>query len=518
MKILRRRAGSPVKSCVSLYFCYCRVSAVRPAPVSSPVSLTSLSQSWMDRLRRSFRSSFRRREELQDESGGPVGGGRQWPADEAAVKTNSCSFEVKYLGSVEVISLLSWCSSLLPSTLFQVFESRGMQVCEEALKNLKNSKRRPIKGNLHISGDGLRVSDLETKGLVLDQTIEKVSFCAPDRNYEAGFSYICRDGTSRRWLCHGFLASKESGERLSHAVGCAFAICLEKKQKRDKECVVQMRYDHQQNTFTRFGSFRQGTITERLRDPQTFKAVEPPEAPAEPVSNPNAVARPKPSDLMYLRQASFRGGFGQLSGSSPFKRQFSLRLNELPSTLARQARDCETNNIQHFSPIKEDLETFSPPATTSQDQSSSLLLPTPAPPQPPQPPQPPLPPLPPQSLASSVNPWDHVPDQPLSRRPTSLKTDISLPLDDWLNSQQLSSLTLLQPEKSKPVVLSATKAQSLDSSFGTITSQTINQQQVDIEDPFDAEWVDLAMRKGTRIKASTNPFSEDAIKTFQLNM
>jgi len=93
-----------------------------------------------------------------------------------------------------------------------------------------------------------------------------------------------------------------------------------------------------------------------------------------------------------------------------------------------------------------------------------------------------------------------------------------LPLDDWLNSQQLSSLTLLQPEKSKPVVLSATKAQSLDSSFGTITSQTINQQQVDIEDPFDAEWVDLAMRKGTRIKASTNPFSEDAIKTFQLNM
>ena len=31
-----------------------------------------------------------------------MGGGRQWPADEAAVKTNSCSFEVKYLGSVEV--------------------------------------------------------------------------------------------------------------------------------------------------------------------------------------------------------------------------------------------------------------------------------------------------------------------------------------------------------------------------------------------------------------------------------
>ena len=58
----------------------------------------------------------------------------------------------------------------------KVFESRGMQVCEEALKLLKGSKRRPIKGTLHVSGDGLRVVDAETVGLVLDQTIEKVRY------------------------------------------------------------------------------------------------------------------------------------------------------------------------------------------------------------------------------------------------------------------------------------------------------------------------------------------------------
>lgn len=136
----------------------------------------------------------------------------------------------------------------------EVYESRGMQVCEEALKVLrvsllkkgmtshgaspnhfdllKNSRRRPVKGVLHISGDGLRVVEEETKvnrincchlksvltfplcspfkGLIVDQTIEKVSFCAPDRNHEKGFSYICRDGTTRRWMCHGFLASKDS--------------------------------------------------------------------------------------------------------------------------------------------------------------------------------------------------------------------------------------------------------------------------------------------------------------------
>ena len=65
----------------------------------------------MDRLRRSFRSSFRRRDDRGAESGAGAGeeegagaGGlaRMWPADEAAVKTNNCFFEVKYLGSVEV--------------------------------------------------------------------------------------------------------------------------------------------------------------------------------------------------------------------------------------------------------------------------------------------------------------------------------------------------------------------------------------------------------------------------------
>ena len=58
----------------------------------------------MDKLRRSFRQSFRRKDEKEcgeDPSQGPS---RQWPTDEVAVKSNNCSFEVKYLGSVEVRS------------------------------------------------------------------------------------------------------------------------------------------------------------------------------------------------------------------------------------------------------------------------------------------------------------------------------------------------------------------------------------------------------------------------------
>lgn len=106
------------------------------------------------------------------------------------------------------------------------------------------------------------------QGLIVDQTIEKVSFCAPDRNNDKAFAYICRDGTTRRWLCHAFLAVKETGERLSHAVGCAFAICLEKKQKREKDA-VQVTFNAEGTSFTRTGSFRPATLTERLADPQS---------------------------------------------------------------------------------------------------------------------------------------------------------------------------------------------------------------------------------------------------------
>ncbi|KAF4517362.1 hypothetical protein B566_EDAN014163 [Ephemera danica] len=271
----------------------------------------------MDRLRRSLRDSFRRRKEHVPESSKP----HVWQSDEAAVRAGTCSFHVKYLGCVEV------------------FESRGMQVCEEALKVLRNSRRRPVKAILYVSGDGLRVVEDETKGLIVDQTIEKVSFCAPDRNHDKGFSYICRDGTTRRWMCHGFLALKES--------------------KRDKECGVTMSFDPKNSTFTRTGSFRQASITERLQDPQECKpsaesdletfiqgwnevegggaqtqntSKEPP--PVKQVHNPFAIERPHATPSMLQRQGSFRG-FQSLSQASPFKRQLSLRISDLPSNLER---------------------------------------------------------------------------------------------------------------------------------------------------------------------------------------
>ena len=66
-----------------------------------------------------------------------------------------------------------------------------------------------------------------------------------------------------------------------------------------------------------------------------FPPTEP--VPVLPVSNPYAVERPHAPVGMFERQGSVRLQ-GRLSEASPFKRQYSLRLNELPSTLERQGR------------------------------------------------------------------------------------------------------------------------------------------------------------------------------------
>uniref|UniRef100_A0AAQ4QBJ8 Numb-like protein n=1 Tax=Gasterosteus aculeatus aculeatus TaxID=481459 RepID=A0AAQ4QBJ8_GASAC len=289
----------------------------------------------MNKLRQSLR---RKKPTYVPEASRP----HQWQADEEAVRKGKCNFPVRYLGLVEVE------------------ESRGMHVCEDAVKKLKVSGKKTVKAVLWVSADGLRVVDEKTKDLIVDQTIEKVSFCAPDRNYDKAFSYICRDGTTRRWMCHCFMALKDSGERLSHAVGCAFAACLERKQRREKECGVTASFDASRTSFVREGSFRSnpscqqscgGERDDKLQDqrkeqPPAVPALppgtaSPPEGAASPMERPepggpHAIPRRHAPIEQLVRQGSFRGFPALSQRNSPFKRQLSLRLNDLPSTLQRK--------------------------------------------------------------------------------------------------------------------------------------------------------------------------------------
>nr|XP_040055665.1 protein numb homolog isoform X4 [Gasterosteus aculeatus aculeatus] len=388
----------------------------------------------MNKLRQSFR---RKKDVYVPESSRP----HQWQTDEEAVRSGKCSFGVKYLGHVEVE------------------ESRGMHICEDAVKRLKTAGKKPVRAVLWVSADGLRVVDDKTKDLILDQTIEKVSFCAPDRNFERAFSYICRDGTTRRWICHCFMAVKDSGERLSHAVGCAFAACLERKQKREKECGVTATFDANRTTFTREGSFRVTTATEaaereevmrQLQDAKKETDVKVTGNSATGVTNPSvhpAGGSPSPSSSpppsmaslgpqviprrhapaeALARQGSFRG-FPVLSQTtSPFKRQMSLRMNELPSTMQRKSDFPMKNTVAEVEGESDSISSLCTQITSAfsgpPDPFSSAPMPKPA--SSPQSPVAPVngaspafsaaaaanpPVLPPALPARDTNPWTKTP-------------------------------------------------------------------------------------------------------------
>ena len=273
-------------------------------------------------------------------------------------------------------------------------------------------------------------------------------------------------------MCHAFFAVGDTGERISHAVGCAFGICLENKQKREKDS-VKVNYNERDSSFTRLGTFR--GLTDRLTDPQALKPSESPKlstgSNVDSSEAAFALERPRPSELMYQRQASFRG-LGQLSGNTPFKRaskgHTSLRLSDLPSNKDRVGMSLSE------SPILEDMELppsnleadtaslvtqssktldlltsddpphcysselaamltgSSTPALLGVDSSSNYSLSPP----------PSLPSLlhpvklggPGAEREKSENPWDNVPDQPALSCSSSDNTG-----DQWLNS--LTSLT-----------------------------------------------------------------------------
>ncbi|CAI5695694.1 unnamed protein product [Oreochromis niloticus] len=356
----------------------------------------------MNKLRQSFR---RKKDVYVPESSRP----HQWQTDEEAVRTGKCSFAVKYLGHVEVD------------------ESRGMHICEDAVKRLKTDRKffkgffskagkKPVRAVLWVSADGLRVVDDKTKDLILDQTIEKVSFCAPDRNFERAFSYICRDGTTRRWICHCFMAIKDSGERLSHAVGCAFAACLERKQKREKECGVTATFDTNRTTFTREGSFRVTTATEaaereevmrQLQDAkketevkvagnsaasvtnssvhQTGGSPSPSSSPplSVPMLGPQAIPRRHAPVEILHRQSSFRGFPALSQKTSPFKRQQSLRMNDLPSTMQRKSDFPMKNTVPELEGEGDSISSLCTQIATAfsgppEDPFSSAPMPKPA--------------------------------------------------------------------------------------------------------------------------------------------
>ncbi|CAK6965758.1 protein numb homolog isoform X4 [Scomber scombrus] len=213
------------------------------------------------------------------------------------------------------------------------------------------------------------------------------------------------------------MAIKDSGERLSHAVGCAFAACLERKQKREKECGVTATFDANRTTFTREGSFRVTTATEAAEREEVMRQLQDAKKAeidvkivgnsATSVTNPSAHqtgGSPSPSSSPPLsmsglgpqviprrhapaealaRQGSFRG-FPVLSQkTSPFKRQLSLRMNELPSTMQRKSDFPMKNTVPEVEGEGDSISSLCTQITSAfsgppEDPFSSAPMPKPA--------------------------------------------------------------------------------------------------------------------------------------------
>lgn len=402
-------------------------------------------RSTIRRLRRTL--SFRSRSKHRGKPGGSSNdatANQTWEHDSLNIKgQGGCSFPVKYLGCLEVS------------------ESRGTQVCSQAAHQMKMSSagKKKHRVTLWVTEDTLRVIDDETKSLVVDQVIEKVSFCTPDPHDDKLFSYICRDGTSRRWLCHSFKGIKDTGERISHAVGCAFAACLAKKQQQN-----------QQNQ-----NFQRGNSTRKTLESRPNGVKLPPQS-VETLAKLNQEDyndRVQKANVSMTSQVSVPPAtLEQTNGA------FNAAILEPQSPVAKQPVQ---NNFARPRPsVGLDAASFtrhqSLPYRTKKSQGSSTY----------------------QALTEDPLP----PRIPTSPEPLSQADD-----DLWLSNSNQNNLLITTSSPQPPQQINPFTAQSQTFTIQQQSGFTqANMQPVQQANPFSNNWNNEAGQRNT--STSSNPFSE----------
>ena len=118
------------------------------------------------------------------------------------------------------------------------------------------------------------------------------------------------------------------------------------------------------------------------------------------------------------------------------------------------------------------------------------------------------------SLFDTENPWDLVPDQPAAPQTTSttsasLKKEVNISLSSSSNGLKMSSLVMsnslkldqdLEMEKQEKEISTDDQIITISTSTTTCTTNTTTTQSLPIgnnimDDPFDAEWVSLALKQ-----------------------
>lgn len=260
----------------------------------------------------------------------------QWKSDENAVRHETCDFQVKYLGYTEV------------------HESKGTDICKHSFHRLKydesgvslahifnrNKRRNSTDSHhqyatFHINGDAVRIVD-ENDEILVETPIARISFCCPIGQHVKGFTFICRGEVPWKWNCHAMEAVEDLGERLNHAVGCAFSVCLEKrmlaKRQNDVDATtnpITIEYHHQDlqqegGSQHQSTDFRKLSITDRQIDPQANIRPESRPRKFSDTTTYSSVDRPRAPDEMKSR----KGSLGDLMEAHPYKQYLKENINE----------------------------------------------------------------------------------------------------------------------------------------------------------------------------------------------
>ncbi|XP_025192403.1 numb-like protein [Melanaphis sacchari] len=143
----------------------------------------------------------------------------RWPQDEISILDGNCSFNIDYLGYVEVLEPTN--SNKCCESFAKLYQEYKTGICH------------PSPAILWITGYELRIVDKRSKNLILAQIIENVIFCSSATDYSDQLFYTSRDFYNNQWLCHLIVVTEVSSDRLCKAVGFAFRVCLRRKTIRE---------------------------------------------------------------------------------------------------------------------------------------------------------------------------------------------------------------------------------------------------------------------------------------------
>ncbi|XP_060568803.1 low density lipoprotein receptor adapter protein 1-like [Ruditapes philippinarum] len=148
--------------------------------------------------------------------------GEGWEENREAV-TEGVAFYLKYLGSTLLDELPQG-------------ESYGEGVSSKAVQRIvdmaRTQGRKLNKVNLKVSPSGIKVTDMDSKQLLMDVSIYRISFCTADRNHDKLFAFIARNSINETMECHAFYCAKEKiAQAVTLSVSQAFNLAKDQWEK-----------------------------------------------------------------------------------------------------------------------------------------------------------------------------------------------------------------------------------------------------------------------------------------------